>query len=492
VNPASDTEAVLPLGVSARTGQPLCELADEAVRDLLNRESEPSPELLAHQERSSPGETVFAVSGEFDAGDLSQVGWGVIFAAVADPAIKDALQPLIDHRRAQTEQGPFVIYEGPVGYRPGETALEWLGRQKVRLDVVNPDKGVPYYLLIVGSPEAIPFEFQYLLDLYWGVGRLWFDTPSEFRQYAESVVVYETAQRVPTSRQVALFATSHDFDAATQLFTRYVAKPLADGEGQRPVPIGERQKFRRRQFFGEDATKAALDLIYRGATTNGTPALVFSGSHGMEFDPDDPRQADAQGALVCADWGGFGSIKENAWFAAADVPTDANLLGMMHFLFACYGGGCPQLDNFDRLNRSPKKIAAVPFLSRLPRSLLTHPKGGSLACLAHVERAWAYSFQSDKGGSQSQGFRDVIGRLLRGERMGQATDSFNIRWAALSTELADVLNDLRFGADVPLKKLGQMWVARDDARNFLVLGDPAVRLRVEDMPELAENDSRSA
>jgi hypothetical protein len=45
--------------------------------------------------------------------------------------------------------------------------------------------------------------------------------------------------------------------------------------------------------------------------------------------------------------------------------------------------------------------------------------------------------------------------------------------------------DLQHGADVPLKLLGQFWVARDDARNFLILGDPAVQLRVKDMPELA-------
>jgi hypothetical protein len=73
--------------------------------------------------------------------------------------------------------------------------------------------------------------------------------------------------------------------------------------------------------------------------------------------------------------------------------------------------------------------------------------------------------------------------VATGERIGQATDSFNIRWAALSTNLAEVQNNIQLGADVPLGVLGRMWVARDDARNFIVLGDPAVRLRVEDMPE---------
>jgi hypothetical protein len=485
MTPSPDFDPVLPMGISARTGRPLRDLAEDTVSAMVEGEREPSAELSAQQERSTSVATSFAVSGEFDAADLTQVGWGVIFPAAADPAIKDALQPLIDQRRRQAEPAPFVIYEGAKGYRPGDTALTWLARHKVRLDVVNPDKGMPYYLLIIGSPEAIPFEFQYVLDLYWGVGRLWFDTTDEFRRYAETLIAYETASSPPTSRQMALFATAHDFDLATQLFTKCVVKPLVEGEGQRPVPVGQRQRFKLRQFLGDVATKASLAEIYSGSVPGGTPSLLFSGSHGMEFEPDDPRQADAQGALVCADWGGFGSIKEDEWFAASDVPANAKLHGMIHFLFACYGGGCPQLDNFDRLNKSSRKIAAAPFLARLPRTLLTHPNGGALACLAHVERAWAYSFQSDRGGSQCQAFRDVIGRLLRGERIGQATDSFNLRWAALSTELAEVQNDLQFGADVPFKKLGQMWVARDDARNFVVIGDPAVRLRVEDMPEVS-------
>jgi hypothetical protein len=46
--------------------------------------------------------------------------------------------------------------------------------------------------------------------------------------------------------------------------------------------------------------------------------------------------------------------------------------------------------------------------------------------LAHVELAWAYSFQG------------VIGRLLTGQRIGQATDMFNLRWAGIATELSEM------------------------------------------------------
>jgi len=334
----------------------------------------------------------------------------------------------------------------------------------------------------VGPPDEIPFEFQYSLDIYWAVGRLWFETPDEFRQYAESVIRYETATAVPTSRRAVMFATEHDFDAATQLFMRQVARPLATGEG-RSSPVWTRSKFGLETFFGDNATKSALANILQGKE-HGTPALLFSGSHGMEFPLDDARQREAQGAIVCQDWGGFGNIKAEHWFAGSDVPADAKVHGMIHFFFACHGGGWPELDNYDRLNNQPRRIAQKPFFSRLPQKMLSHPQGGALAGLAHIERAWAYSFRGQRGGSQIQGFRDVIGRLLRGERIGQATDMFNLRWAALSTELAELHSDLLHGAEVPMRALGNLWVARDDARNFMIFGDPAVRLRVEDMPQV--------
>jgi hypothetical protein len=79
--------------------------------------------------------------------------------------------------------------------------------------------------------------------------------------------------------------------------------------------------------------------------------------------------------------------------------------------------------------------------------------------------------------------RDVMVRILQGQRIGQATDSFNMRWAVLSAELQESQNLREAFSDqlVSNAQLANRYVARNDARNYVVLGDPAVRLRTESM-----------
>jgi hypothetical protein len=168
------------------------------------------------------------------------------------------------------------------------------------------------------------------------------------------------------------------------------------------------------------------------------------------------------------------------YFAAEDLQGDAKVHGMIHFFFACYGGGCPKFDTYSRLpDGTAKQIASTPMVARLPQTMLT---SGALAVLAHIDRAWSYSFQGGRGAPQIQEFRDVMIRVMRGDRIGQCTDQFNLRWAVLSTELADARRQQEvFPGQVSDPVLANQWVARDDARNYLILGDPAVRLRVQDM-----------
>ena len=107
------------------------------------------------------------------------------------------------------------IFDEANGYQKGVAADQWLSARGSALNVVDPTQGVPYYLLIVGSPAEIPFEFQYDLDTYFAVGRLAFDSPKEYAQYAQNIVNFEKAGA--QQKTIAIFNTRNDGDRATAL-----------------------------------------------------------------------------------------------------------------------------------------------------------------------------------------------------------------------------------------------------------------------------------
>lgn len=479
-----DLRLIVANGIDAATGQ--YALPPMPVADLARMLKQAPPEAPAHlvergrrlQRRAFERGLPWGVAPD----DVAKAGWAVVFHRDEAAAVRQALRPLIEHRRRQVGDDARVK---ELTFESGEDATGWLSRQDVSWNNVEPTK-IPYYLLWVGSPERMPFEVAHEIDADYCVGLLHFDTPEEYARYAQSVVGYETAAGVRTRKEVVFFGTRHLGDAATQLSADWLITPLADGtraDGAVPAQpsVPQQLGFKHRTIVGDGATREALIGILAGVPSS--PAVIFTATHGMVFPNGDTRQRSAQGALLCQDWPGFGNVAPAHFLTAADVPDDASVHGAVTFHFACYGGGTPREDLyfFDR-GRTPPPIAPAPFLAALPRRLLAHPRGGALACIAHVERAWGSSITgTTSSGPQIRAFQTAIGQMLVGKPVGMAVQEFNDLSATLSDVLTGLLGSAFQGKTIDDEKLAVTWTQRNDAAGFVLIGDPAVRLRVADL-----------
>jgi len=483
-------------GINGSTGRyaidpmPLKHFRDLAVGPLIGRvdtaaEKELKGELKRRRDRDK--QTNYAPKAGVDLKNLKETGWGVIFANNPDrsatQAIYEALSPLLKLREKQAggnhkAGGRYCEYLGPDAYRQGETKQDFLMRHGVGPGPVDTDV-IPYYLLIVGDPETIPFRFQYQLDVQFAVGRIYFDTLDEYAAYAQSVVASEKGT-LALPRRAAIFATANDGDAATKMSLDQLATPLAEWAEK---PATTKLPWVVDKYLGEEATKARLTRLLGDEA----PAFLFTASHGMMYDSGDLRQFAQQGALLCQDWPGpafEGPTPDSFFFAGDDVAPDANIFGTIAMHFACFGAGTPHFSDFSPPGQPPS-MAPRSFVGRLPQKLIGHPRGGALAVIGHVERAWGCSFSWDRAGSQTEVFKSTIKYLMEGYPVGSALEFFNGRYAELSSDLSSQVEEVNNGRDVDPYLLSSLWTASNDARSYSVVGDPAVRLWLAEETEPA-------
>lgn len=429
------------------------------------------------------------VKAGIDPKKLNQAGWGAIFASDADPEVEEALQPLFDVRRQQATEKYYRVYNQDKGYQVGQNdnKNKFLKRLGMGPGPADPDR-VPYYLLIVGGPETIPFEFQTELDVQYAVGRICFDTPAEYAAYARSVVAAEQA-RVKLARRLSFFGVKDDnaTDEAAQavkLSADYLVGPLSRA-------LSGTAGWHVDTLLGAAATRAELVRRLGGEQT---PALLFAATHGLNVKPDPTdhlRQSRLQGALVCTDPPGAAAPGTEGYLAGKHLGSDANLLGMVAFFFACFSAGTPLEDGYTRLRRlglgqqpgPALELGPQPFVSYLPQRMLSTPAGGALAVIGHIERAWPSSFLwgAMPDGTlphQAVAFESTLKWLMDDYPVGAAVEYLNERHAELGDMLSGMLEDVQFDVQVDKGELINTWMGEHDAAGYVVIGDPAVRLPV--------------
>ena len=514
-------------GIDPATGRPLLSLDPAGVLEVA-RHPEVSQLAQLHAQRASEDATALGLVHGISDDRLEEAGWALVVNSVDDSALIRALSPLIVHRaRGQgLRLPPFDFREGercshwlarhvanfnrpldpqaswqvPVLlYHPGESCAAWLERHGVSARAVDPLLGVPFYLCIAGRPgplaaddeTAIPFEFQYQLDIFWGVGRLCFNALDgshrygEYTTYAERLVAFETEARSPQPRHIAYFGTEHPDDLATRTSATELLRPLHDGRPAAPS-AAERFGFTQDLYLADAARKSQLAALLRGDSSCGRPTILFTATHGLGFGMEDPRLLAHQGALLCQEWSGYGNVRREEWFCAEDLETSWSLDGLIVISMACYSLGCPAEDQFRWPGeQATRRIAPRSMVTQLPQALL---RQGALAVFGHVDRAWTSSFRARLArgapaalriaAAQVQAFDDLLRRLMDGKRVGFATDQFNAQQGAVAVELSDLLAEASRSRDALARALeiSQAWVVRNDLRNYAVLGDPAVRL----------------
>jgi cytochrome c553 len=323
---------------------------------------------------------------------------------------------------------------------------------------------IPYYLLLVGSPEAIPFEFQYGLAMHHAVGRLDFDVPGGYATYARSIVMCENGD-FTLPRRLLVFAPRHEADRATGISERIVAQPMIE-------------RFRQSHptwtclgLVGQTATKDRLADAFGGQSA---ALAICAFCHGMQFRREDALQESRGGALVCQDWSGH--LRPDHYYSADDVPDTARLAGTMACLVATNSAGTPTHDEFSAPapDQTRRLIADRPFVSALAKRLLSHPNGSALAVIGHVDRNWIHSLVQPDLTASTGLFESVMSAVLNGHTIGSAMAAIAQRTTFLYAALGEWYRKNPSGQETAV--LRNRITAAIDARNFILLGDPAARL----------------
>ena len=138
-------------------------------------------------------------------------------------------------------------------------------------------RACPYYLLIVGSPERMPFEFQALLKMQWAVGRLTSTISRTMGGMPKPWLQYENENFKPVqAKNAAVWVTRNSGDLATAMLSGAISQDFLAPANQ----LGARSKFMLSAFVNDKATK---------------PQLIGSCE---EMCPKDPRRSSSSAPMV--------------------------------------------------------------------------------------------------------------------------------------------------------------------------------------------------
>jgi len=479
-------------GIDARSGKPALQFSVEELYGAILRELEQgdgAAEAYAEMKELQAATVSFALPHYLEPGLLSDARWGAILPTQfgATPLEAEHLKALEKLEARRQEQMGFSTpyrWEYPVGKWKDADWVDYqafLNQHGLVAGLVNPEI-FPYYVLVVGPPEKIPWLFQQYLAGDYAVGRLWFDEPGDVTRYVEALMDYEQESAPPPAAKRALFtAVRHAGDPATENSAAHLTLPLYQYLSDPARAKGFASRLLLGNEPGRAATKANF-LASLAARGEKPPALIFTSSHGYEISDfqarDQEEQELLQGAMVFQDYPGpLHALDPSQVLAGAEIEAlELPAAGSFAFSYACFSAGTPRKADweFPGLLRPGKTIAARDFVARSAQKYLAR---GMLGFIGHVSRTHRFAYQSpDLTGEHNQLYKGLLADLVSGWPAGYAAQMLTEQWSKLTTSLH---KQKESGA--AKETIVNTYLARNDYRGFVLLGDPFARLNTTKM-----------
>jgi predicted acylesterase/phospholipase RssA len=390
--------------------------------------------------------------------DLARTGWAAVFpeGTTREAPIYQALEPLIEHRRAQVRTGGsasrFQVFLGPFGYKPGQTVEDFLAAADLGPGQQDPTR-LGYHVLLVGGPEVIPFEFQLRLDLEYAVGRLSFEAPEHYAAYARRVLAHERGETT-AARGVRLACTAPAGSPVRPKLTDQVL-PAIEGYLSERAP-----GWSVRTVAWDGGPAEALAAQTWGA---GEQASVLLVAGPTALPRELPEDAD---------------LESYGWPRLGEEPLPLEVIlggGAAPEILVLLGGCSAGVDDHTRYGflSTPPPIAYPdrPLVNGFARRLLRWERG-PLVIVGELDVSW---FLPPLTGRQSEAMSlaEVMEMLLSGRTAGasmQSTSDHYFRKLHLRAKAE------RLGVELQPRQVEGLKLAIENARSWLLLGDPAVRL----------------
>lgn len=410
---------------------------------------------------------------------LTEQRWGVV--APQGPEGERLLQviaPLMRWREAM-QGAPVRTYRPPVGLDTA-SSVRWKRREFRKETVDELDR--PRYLLLLGDMEGVSLELQQVLATDAFVGRLVFPTEEGYEAYCAKVLKWEAATGQSQTRPRVLFYTARDGTPATD-----IAYDVLMGPSFETLRKRQPKDFPNAEFEEIIDERGASSDQWLSRLAQPEPSVMLSLSHGLGAGWTSPeQQREYQGALV---------LPGKRLLTGAECGARPFLPGGIWFCLACYGAGTPGRSSYEPwlqllrdVNADAARVLAAgvpregarPFTAALPQAVLANPHG-PLAVIGHVDLAWTSTF-SDQGDLAHSRFLGVLRTLLKGRRVGNALHTLLRFFSECLVELTALYkqDELARAAGrqsrVDPMALAGLWLLCQDLANYVLLGDPAVRL----------------